>query len=155
MARKSGQKDDGSWGKLIRDIVVILVLVLGIHSCVAKPFYIPSDSMMPILRNGVTGLMTSLARELGQYNIRVNSVNPTCVDTDMINNDFVYGLFRPDLDKPTRDDVIDTFSGTHILPVPWMQPQDVSNAILYLVTEPGRYITATPLVIDAGFMIKS
>jgi len=106
-------------------------------------------------KHGVTGLMTSLARELGQYNIRVNSVNPTCVDTDMINNDFVYGLFRPDLDKPSRDDVIDTFSGTHILPVPWMQPQDVSNAILYLVTEPGRYITATPLVIDAGFMIKS
>lgn len=106
-------------------------------------------------KHGVTGLMTSLARELGQYNIRVNSVNPTCVDTDMINNDFVYGLFRPDLDKPTREDVIDTFAGTHILPVPWMQPQDVSNAILYLVTEPGRYITATPLVIDAGFIVKS
>lgn len=106
-------------------------------------------------KHGVTGLMTSLARELGQYNIRVNSVNPTCVDTNMINNDFVYGLFRPDLDKPTREDVIDTFAGTHILPVPWMQPQDVSNAILYLVTEPGRYITATPMVIDAGFMIKS
>lgn len=106
-------------------------------------------------KHGVTGLMTSLARELGQYNIRVNSVNPTCVDTHMINNDFVYGLFRPDLDKPTREDVIDTFAGTHILPVPWMQPQDVSNAILYLVTEPGRYITATPMVIDAGFMIKS
>ncbi len=106
-------------------------------------------------KHGVTGLMTSLARELGHYNIRVNSVNPTCVDTDMINNDFVYGLFRPDLDKPTREDVIDTFAGTHILPVPWMQPQDVSNAILYLVTEPGRYITATPLVIDAGFIVKS
>lgn len=106
-------------------------------------------------KHGVTGLMTSLARELGQYNIRVNSVNPTCVDTDMINNEFVYGLFRPDLHTPTREDVVDTFSSTHILPVPWIQPQDVSNAILYLVTEPGRYITATPMVIDAGFMIKS
>ncbi|MDX1875220.1 mycofactocin-coupled SDR family oxidoreductase [Mycolicibacterium sp. 120266] len=106
-------------------------------------------------KHGVTGLMISLARELGQYNIRVNSVNPTCVDTDMINNDFVYGLFRPDLDKPTREDVLDTFAGTHILPAPWIQPQDVSNAILYLVTEPGRYITATPLVIDAGFIVKS
>ncbi len=106
-------------------------------------------------KHGVTGLMTSLARELGSYNIRVNSVNPTCVDTHMINNDFVYGLFRPDLDKPTRDDVIGAFAGTHILPVPWIEPQDVSNAILYLVTEPGRYITATPLVIDAGFMVKS
>ncbi len=51
MAKNKAQ-DDGSWGKLIRDIVVILLLVLGIHSCVAKPFYIPSDSMMPVLRNG-------------------------------------------------------------------------------------------------------
>ncbi|ABF53124.1 signal peptidase I [Sphingopyxis alaskensis] len=49
---KKKTKDDGSWGKLIRDIAVILLLVLAIHSCVAKPFYIPSDSMMPILRNG-------------------------------------------------------------------------------------------------------
>jgi SDR family mycofactocin-dependent oxidoreductase len=106
-------------------------------------------------KHGVTGLMTSLARELGQYNIRVNSVNPTCVDTHMINNEFVYGLFRPDLDKPTREDVVGTFSGTHILPVPWIEPGDVSNAILYLVTEPGRFVTATTLVIDAGFLVKS
>ncbi|MGV7121765.1 signal peptidase I [Sphingopyxis sp. 550A] len=52
MAKNKADKEDGGWGKLIRDIVVILILVLGIHSCVAKPFYIPSDSMMPILRNG-------------------------------------------------------------------------------------------------------
>ena len=106
-------------------------------------------------KHGVTGLMTSLARELGRYRIRVNSVNPTCVDTHMINNDFVYGLFRPELEKPTRADVLGTFSDTHILPVPWIDPQDVSNAILYLVTDTGRYITATPLVIDAGFIVKS
>ncbi len=49
---KTEARDDASWGKLIRDIVAILLLVLGIHSCVAKPFYIPSDSMMPVLRNG-------------------------------------------------------------------------------------------------------
>ena len=49
---KTKAADEGSMLKLLRDIVVILILVLGIHSCVAKPFYIPSDSMMPILRNG-------------------------------------------------------------------------------------------------------
>jgi signal peptidase I len=49
---KDESKDEGGWGKLIRDIVLILLLVVGIHSCVAKPFYIPSDSMMPTLRNG-------------------------------------------------------------------------------------------------------
>lgn len=106
-------------------------------------------------KHGVTGLMTSLARELGEYSIRVNSVNPTCVDTHMINNDFVYGLFRPDLDKPTREDVESAFTGTHILPVPWIEPVDVSNAILYLVSDTGRYITATAMPIDAGFLVKS
>lgn len=106
-------------------------------------------------KHGVTGLMTSLARELGEYGIRVNSVNPTCVDTDMINNPFVYGLFRPDLDQPSREDVVDSFTGTHILPVPWIEPSDVSNAILYLVSDAGRYITASTMVVDAGFIVKS
>jgi SDR family mycofactocin-dependent oxidoreductase len=106
-------------------------------------------------KHGVTGLMTSLARELGQYGIRVNSVNPTCVDTDMINNQFVYGLFRPDLDQPTREDVEEAFAGTHILPVPWMEPSDVSEAVLYLASETGRYMTASTMVIDAGFIVKS
>lgn len=49
---KAKRKQDGGVAKLIRDIVVILLLVLGIHSFVAKPFYIPSDSMMPILLSG-------------------------------------------------------------------------------------------------------
>jgi SDR family mycofactocin-dependent oxidoreductase len=106
-------------------------------------------------KHGVTGLMTSLARELGEHGIRVNSVNPTCVDTDMINNPFVYGLFRPDLDQPTREDVVDSFTGTHILPVPWIEPSDVSRAILYLVSDAGRYITASTMVVDAGFIVKS
>lgn len=106
-------------------------------------------------KHGVTGLMTSLARELGRHGIRVNSVNPTCVDTHMINNAFVYGLFRPDLDEPSREDVVATFTDTHLLPVPWIEPRDVSNAILYLVTDSGRYITATTLVVDAGFIVKS
>jgi NAD(P)-dependent dehydrogenase (short-subunit alcohol dehydrogenase family) len=99
--------------------------------------------------------MTSLARELGRHNIRVNSVNPTCVDTNMVQNPYVWGLFRPDLENPTRDAVEDSFSDTHILPVPWMEPVDVSRAILYLVTESGRYITASTLQIDAGFIVKS
>lgn len=106
-------------------------------------------------KHAITGLMTCLARELGQFNIRVNSVNPTCVDTDMIQNPYVWGLFQPDNPNPTRESVEGAFAGTHILPVPWMEPKDVSRAILYLVTEPGRYVTATTMTIDAGFIVKS
>jgi SDR family mycofactocin-dependent oxidoreductase len=106
-------------------------------------------------KHAITGLMTSLARELGRHGIRVNSVNPTCVDTNMVQNPYVWGLFRSDLENPTREAVEDSFTSTHILPVPWMEPIDVSRAILYLVTEGGRYITATTLRIDAGFIVKS
>jgi SDR family mycofactocin-dependent oxidoreductase len=106
-------------------------------------------------KHAITGLMTSLARELGNYNIRVNSVNPTCVDTNMIQNPYVWGLFQPDNPNPTRESVQDAFARTHILPVPWMEPIDVSRAILYLVGESGRYITASTLTIDAGFIVKS
>jgi SDR family mycofactocin-dependent oxidoreductase len=106
-------------------------------------------------KHGITGLMTSLSRELGRHQIRVNSVNPTCVDTNMIQNPYVWGLFQPDNPNPTRESVEDAFAGTHILPVPWMEPIDVSRAILYLVGESGRYITASTLVIDAGFIVKS
>ena len=72
-------------------------------------------------KHGVTGLMRSLANEVGQYGIRVNSINPGHVDTDMLGNEFVWRLFRPDLETPTKDDVVDSFAGTNLLPIPWMQ----------------------------------
>jgi (+)-trans-carveol dehydrogenase len=106
-------------------------------------------------KHGITGLMRSLANEVGQYGIRVNSINPGHVDTIMLGNEFVWGLFRPDLEKPTKQDVVESFRGTNLLPEPWMQPQDVSNAILYLVSDEGRYVTGTTQLLDTGFLAKS
>ena len=106
-------------------------------------------------KHGITGLMRSLANEVGQYGIRVNSINPGHVDTIMLGNEFVWGLFRPDLDKPTKDDVVESFRGTNLLPEPWMQPEDVSNAILYLVSDEGRFVTGTTQLLDTGFLAKS
>ena len=106
-------------------------------------------------KHGITGLMRSLANEVGQYGIRVNSINPGHVDTIMLGNEFVWGLFRPDLDRPTKDDVVESFRGTNLLPEPWMQPEDVSNAILYLVSDQGRFVTGTTQLLDTGFLAKS
>jgi NAD(P)-dependent dehydrogenase (short-subunit alcohol dehydrogenase family) len=106
-------------------------------------------------KHGITGLMRSLANEVGQYGIRVNSINPGHVDTIMLGNEFVWGLFRPDLDKPTKHDVVESFRGTNLLPEPWMQPEDVSNAILYLVSDEGRFATGTTQLLDTGFLAKS
>lgn len=106
-------------------------------------------------KHGVTGLMRSLANEVGRYGIRVNSVNPGHVDTIMLGNDFVWGLFRPDLERPSKDDVVDSFAGTNLLPVPWMEPEAISNAILYLVSDAGRYVTGSAHLVDSGFLAKS
>jgi SDR family mycofactocin-dependent oxidoreductase len=105
-------------------------------------------------KHGVTGLMRTMANELGEYGIRVNTVNPTCVDTNMIQNDNVYRLFQPDADVHTRDSVAPAFASTNIIPVPWIEPRDVSQAILWLLSDASRYITGVPLPVDAGFVTK-
>jgi (+)-trans-carveol dehydrogenase/(-)-trans-carveol dehydrogenase len=98
--------------------------------------------------------MRSLTNELAPHRIRINTVNPTSVNTDMIQNDMVYRLFRPDLDKPTRQDFADAFTTLNALPVPWVEPIDVSNAVLFLASDEARYVTGITLPVDAGFLEK-
>jgi (+)-trans-carveol dehydrogenase/(-)-trans-carveol dehydrogenase len=105
-------------------------------------------------KHGVVGLMRTLALELAPNFIRVNSVHPTSVDTPMIQNDGTYRLFRPDLDNPTRDDASDAFASLNALPIAWVEPVDISNAVLFLASDEARYITGVTLPIDAGSMLK-
>jgi SDR family mycofactocin-dependent oxidoreductase len=105
-------------------------------------------------KHGVIGLVKALANEFGRYSIRVNAVCPSLTATSMILNDGVFKLFRPDLDNPTADDARAAFTAHHVLPVPWVEPVDVSNAILFLVSDEARYITGVALPVDAGYLIK-
>lgn len=105
-------------------------------------------------KHGVVGLVRSLANELGPSGIRVNSVHPTAVDTDMIHNDATYRLFRPDLEAPGRDDVIDLFKSFHSLPVPWIEPIDVSEMVAFLASDAARYVTGTTMAVDAGLSAR-
>jgi len=105
-------------------------------------------------KHGLTGLMRTMANELGEYGIRVNTVNPTCVETDMVLNRTVFELFRPDLTDPTRAEVSPSFAATNIIPIDFIPPRVVSDAILYLVSDTGKYITGVPLPVDAGFVTK-
>jgi NAD(P)-dependent dehydrogenase (short-subunit alcohol dehydrogenase family) len=73
----------------------------------------------------------------------------------MLGNEFVWDCSVPTWKKPTKQDVVESFRGTNLLPEPWMQPQDVSNTILYLVSDEGRYVTATTQLLDTGFLAKS
>jgi NAD(P)-dependent dehydrogenase (short-subunit alcohol dehydrogenase family) len=102
-------------------------------------------------KHGVIGLMRSLANELAPHNVRVNCVNPTNVDTPMIQNDVVSSAFRPGLDRaPTRAEFADAARSMNMLAVPWIDPLDVANAALFLASDEARYITAITLPVDAG-----
>jgi (+)-trans-carveol dehydrogenase len=105
-------------------------------------------------KHGVNGLMKTLAQELAPHRIRVNTLNPTQVDTPMIMNEPMYALFCPDVDNPTRDDFAPVSQAMHLLPVPWVEPVDVSNAVVFLASDEARYITGVALPIDAGVLIK-
>jgi SDR family mycofactocin-dependent oxidoreductase len=99
---------------------------------------------------GLVGLMRVLAKELAPHRIRVNTLHPTGVETPMIINEPMYRLFRPDLDAPTREDFEESARTHNALGVPWVQPEDVSNAVVYLASHSGRFITGTEFRIDAG-----
>lgn len=101
-------------------------------------------------KHGVTGLMRTLAAELGPHGIRVTCIAPTQVATDMILNDDTYRLFVPDKEAPTREDFAQVSQEMHMLPTPWVEPVDISNALLFLASDEGRYITAVTLPVDAG-----
>ena len=105
-------------------------------------------------KHGVVGLMRTFAVELGAQNIRVNSVHPTNVNTPLFMNDGTMKLFRPDLENPGPDDMKVVGQLMHTLPIGWVEPEDISNAVLFLASAEARYITGVTLPIDGGSCLK-
>lgn len=105
-------------------------------------------------KHGVMGLMRTLAIELGPRGIRVNSINPGTVPTPMVVNERVFKMYCPDLDAPTEEDFKVSSEANNLLPTPWVEPRDVSNAVLFLVSDEARFITGESLLVDAGFYTK-
>jgi NAD(P)-dependent dehydrogenase (short-subunit alcohol dehydrogenase family) len=117
---------------------------------------IPNIGHYVAAKHGVVGLMRTLALELAPDFIRVNSVHPTSVDTGMIHNDATYALFAGDLPlaERTRDVVGERFQTLNALPIKWVEPVDISNAVLWLASDEARYVTGVTLPVDAGSLIK-
>jgi SDR family mycofactocin-dependent oxidoreductase len=106
-------------------------------------------------KHGVVGIMRVMAVELAERMIRVNTIHPTSVDTDMIHNPGTYKLFRPDLEEPTGKDILGPAQAMNLLPVPMVESRDVSNAVLFLASDESRYITGVTLPVDAGALAKA
>lgn len=107
-------------------------------------------------KHGVVGLMKTLALELAPEFIRVNSVHPTTVNTDMIQNAATYALFAPDLPEKerTKEVLAPRFQTMNALPLPWVETVDISNAVLWLASDESRYVTGLELKVDAGLTLK-
>lgn len=103
-------------------------------------------------KHGVVGIMRTLANEVAAHRIRVNTIHPTSVDTPMLKA--AYHLFVPDDPNPSPERLAAAWKKINAIPVPWVDPIDVSNAVLWLASDEARYVTGVTLPIDAGFLVK-
>jgi SDR family mycofactocin-dependent oxidoreductase len=104
-------------------------------------------------KHGVLGLMRALVNEVSQYNIRVNTVIPTGCNTPMIQNDAMRELFGV-APEASMENYASAFQAMHTLPIPWVEPVDISNAVLWLASDESRYVTGDIVQVDAGFHAK-
>ena len=96
-----------------------------------------------------------LALQLAPKMIRMNGIHPTNVDTDLLHNADIYKAFRPDLENPTREDAMETLPFMQAMPIPYIDPLDVSNLVAFLASDESRYITGMNIRVDAGGMLKA
>jgi SDR family mycofactocin-dependent oxidoreductase len=132
---------------------------------------IVTGSFAAMIKGGIGGEPAGLAysyakRQLIDYvkwvaaaaalqGIRVNGIHPTNCNTRLLHNDGVYARFRPDLENPTRDDVLPAFATLQLMPgVPYIEPEDISNAVVFLASDEARYITGEFISVDAGAHLK-
>jgi SDR family mycofactocin-dependent oxidoreductase len=116
-----------------------IILISSAAGLKAMPFQIPYVAS----KFGVTGLAKAFAQELSVHNIRVNSVHPAGVDTPMAGGES---------DAPALIAAYPHLAPimANILPVTLMEPEDVSNVVLFLASDESRYITAAAMTVDAG-----
>jgi SDR family mycofactocin-dependent oxidoreductase len=114
----------------------------------------PGGAGYSYAKQQVLGFTRALALQVAPDGIRVNAVHPSSVDTHLIRHEDLWRLFRPDVENPTMDDAMPAFLGMSAMPVPWAEPIDVSNMVLFLASEESRYVTGMQMRVDAGAMLK-
>lgn len=95
-----------------------------------------------------------LALHLAPKFIRANVIHPTNCNTHLIHNDIIYKLFRPDLEHPTREEAEVAFVEFQAMPIPYVEPVDISNLVLFLASDEARYVTGQQIRCDAGSLLK-
>ncbi|KUI17228.1 3-ketoacyl-ACP reductase [Mycolicibacterium acapulense] len=105
-------------------------------------------------KRALSAYVHDLATELAARGIRANVVHPTNCNTNMLQSEPMYRSFRPDLEKPELKDAEPVFYVQQAMKVPWVEPEDISNAVLWLASDEARFVTGAQLRVDAGGYLK-
>ena len=127
--------------------IVITSSAAGIRAFGGLPGYVAS-------KQGVLGLMQALAIELAPSGIRVNAVCPGNVATPMLHNQFLQSLFAGGKPDATKDDMVFPAKAMSLQEVPWVEPEAISNGVLYLLSDEAKYVTGIALPIDTGMLAQ-
>jgi SDR family mycofactocin-dependent oxidoreductase len=107
-------------------------------------------------KHGVLGLVKTLAIELAPYNINVNAICPTSVDTNMCKNQAIYDAFAAGPGPLATyehmlelTNSINLFSDRDLLP-----PQAISEVVLWLASDEARHLTGSAIPVDAGYLTR-
>ena len=105
-------------------------------------------------KRALSGYVHDLATHLAPRGIRANVVHPTNCNTDMLQSMPMYRSFRPDLENPTRADAEPVFGVQQAMKIPFIEPVDISNMILFLASDEARYVTGMQMRVDGGGYLK-
>jgi SDR family mycofactocin-dependent oxidoreductase len=115
---------------------------------------IPNASHYAAAKHGLVGLMKVLALELGPDNIRVNTIHPTTVNTPMVQNQQTLDLFLPGQQDQTQEAFARIARRLNVLPVPWIEPNDVSDLVVFLASAEAKFVTGSAIPVDAGMISR-
>lgn len=115
---------------------------------------IPNAAHYAAAKHGLVGLMKVLALEFGRDRIRVNTIHPTTVDTPMVQNDATLELFLPGLADKSPEAFARIAQQLNVMPVPWVQPETVSDLVAFLASDEAQFITGAAIPVDAGMAIR-
>jgi SDR family mycofactocin-dependent oxidoreductase len=114
----------------------------------------PGGRGYSLAKRTIAQYVKELALVLAPRKMRVNAIHPTNCDTMLLHNEPMYSLFRPDVENPTREQAEEAFPAMQAMPIPYVDPIDISNAAVFLASDESRYVTGLQLRVDAGSVIK-
>lgn len=114
----------------------------------------PGGIAYPLSKRMLSQYVHEFAVQFAHRKIRANVIHPTNCNTPMLHSDPMYRAFRPDLPNPTREDAEVAFPVQQAMPVPYVEPEDISEMVVFLASDESRYVSGMQMRVDAGGYLK-